>query len=328
MNWGILGCANIAISSVIPAILRADKNAKITVSSRDIEKAEYTANIFNCNSVGGYNNLLALNHIDAVYIPLPTGIHYQWVIKALKAGKHVLVEKSAAMSYQDAKEMVELARNLNLALVENFQFQHHSQHKIVKKLIKEESLGELRCFRSSFGFPPFGESNNIRYKKELGGGALLDSGAYTLKAASFILEKEFEVKSSFLSMNSEYEIDWFGGAFLVDNNNEIFVETAFGFDNYYQCNYEIWFSKGKLTSTRAYTAKLDFAPELIIEKEGKTKILVLEKDDHFLNMINYFEDLISNKTFEIEYSNILKQALLIEQVKINSVNYNSSLKTY
>ncbi|WP_303316571.1 Gfo/Idh/MocA family oxidoreductase [Flavivirga abyssicola] len=318
MNWGILGCANIAITSVIPAILRSDANAKIIVSSRSLQKAEEVSGRYNCNFVTGYEKLLEIEELDAIYIPLPTGLHYEWVLKALKLGKHVLVEKSAAMTFNEANEMVELARRKNLALVENFQFQHHSQHKVVKSIIKEKRLGELRCFRSSFGFPPFGGDNNIRYKKELGGGALLDAGAYTLKAASFILEKDFEVKSSFLANNDKYKVDWFGGAFLIDEKKEIFVETAFGFDNYYQCNYEIWFSKGKVTATRAYTAKLDYAPELIIEEDGNVETVRLEKDDHFLNMINYFKTIILNHDFEKEYSNLLKQALLIELVKLNS----------
>lgn len=319
MNWGILSCANIAISSVIPAIIRSSKDIKITVASRNIEKAKAVAMQFQCQYMHSYEELINEESIHAIYIPLPTGLHYEWVLKAIKNKKHVLVEKSIASSYEEALEMVNLAIKYKVALFENFQFQHHSQHEQVKKIIESKELGEIRCFRSSFGFPPFSESSNIRYNKGLGGGALLDAGAYTIKAASFILEKQFEVKASFLSFNQKYNIDWFGGAFLVDKKNEIFVETAFGFDNYYQCNYEIWFSKGKLTSTRAYTAKLDYKPEIIIEKDGKIKIITLDKDDHFLNMINYFSSCIRKNQFEEEYSNILNQAALIEAVKLKAI---------
>lgn len=319
MNWGILGCANIAITSVIPAIKRASEHHIITLASRNIEKAKEYAKLNKCAYSNSYENLLEDENIDIVYIPLPTGMHFEWVMKALKAKKHVLVEKSIASSYNETIKMVNLAKKNKLAIFENFQFQHHSQHKIVKRIINNKELGELRCFRSSFGFPPFPETSNIRYNKALGGGALLDAGAYTLKAASFILEREFQVKSSFLSMNLEYDVDWFGGAFLVDDKKEIFVETAFGFDNYYQCNYEIWFSKGKLTATRAYTAKLDYSPQLIIEKEGKIDTIILEKDDHFLNMINFFMNSINTNSFEEEYSNILKQASLLEEVRLKAI---------
>jgi len=315
MNWGILGCANIAISSVIPAILRANKNANITIASRDSLKAEKAAKQFGCAFVTGYNTMLDIDNIDVVYIPLPTGLHYEWVKKAITSGKHVLVEKSATNNYAEAKELIELAKENKVAVVENFQFQHHSQHQYVFDLLNKGEIGEIRAFRSSFGFPPFSEDSNIRYKKELGGGALLDSGAYVLKATSFIMGDGFKVTSAFLKNNDDFNVDWFGGAFLVNKDKEIFSEVAFGFDNFYQCNYEIWGSKGKITSTRAFTAKADFNPIVILEKQGYREEIELPKDDHFVNMISYFIKVIKAKSYKKEWNNILVQAKLIEDVR-------------
>ena len=318
MNWGILSCANIAISSVIPAIIRASKETKITVASRNVEKAKTTAAQFGCEFVDSYQDLLDIETIDVVYIPLPTGLHHQWILKALEKGKHVLVEKSATSTYAEAQEIINLARKKKLAVVENFQFQHHSQHQYVLDLINNNEIGEIRSFRSSFGFPPFSEDSNIRYNKELGGGALLDSGAYVLKATSFLMGNEFEVKSSFLSHNKKLGIDWFGGAFLVNKEKNIFSEVAFGFDNFYQCNYEIWGSKGKITATRAFTAKADFNPTIILEKQGFKEEIQLPKDDHFMNMIAYFTSIIATQNFQKEWNNLLVQAKLIDQVKCTS----------
>lgn len=318
MNWGILSCANIAISSVIPAILRTSEDSKITVASRSLEKAKTTAIQFNCEYANSYESLLEIKAIEAVYIPLPTGLHYEWILKALEKGKHVLVEKSATTTYLEAQEIIALAREKNLAVVENFQFQHHSQHQYVLDLISNNEIGEIRSFRSSFGFPPFSEDSNIRYNKELGGGALLDSGAYVLKATSFLMGTEFEVKSSFLSHHKKHGVDWFGGAFLVNKEKNIFSEVAFGFDNFYQCNYEIWGSKGKITSTRAFTAKADFNPTIILEKQGFKEEITLPKDDHFMNMISYFTAIVVARNFEKEWNNLLSQSKLIEQVRSTS----------
>lgn len=315
MNWGILGCANIAITSVIPAIFREDKGAKITIASRNLERAKKSVTPLNCDIVEGYDNLLLLENIEAVYIPLPTGLHFEWVKKAIRAGKHVLVEKSATNNYAEAKEIIALAKQKKVAVVENFQFQHHSQHQYVFDLLKNNEIGEVRSFRSSFGFPPFAEDTNIRYKNELGGGALLDSGAYVLKATTFILGNNFEVKSAFLKTNKKFGIDWYGGAFLVNKEKDIFSEVAFGFDNFYQCNYEIWGSKGKITSTRAFTAKADFNPTIILEKQGYNKEIELSKDDHFGNMISYFINLIETNTFDKEWDNLLVQSKLIDDVR-------------
>lgn len=315
MNWGVLGCASIAQKSVIPALLSIDDNRLIAVSSRIQSTADALAAQFSVSGIEGYENLLQRNDVDAVYIPLPNGLHYEWIIKALQYGKHVLVEKAAFTSYHDAKSAVELARGRGLAIVENFQFQHHSQHAFVKKLLVEKEIGNIRCFRSSFGFPPFDAETNIRYKPELGGGALLDSGAYVLKATSFLFGNSFTVKAAVLNYHKVYDVDWFGGAFLVSEEQGLFSEVAFGFDNYYQCSYEIWGSKGKIISTRAFTAKPDFAPTIILEKNGIAKEIVVEKDDHFRNMLLHFNKTIRERQTGAELNNILHQAKLIDQVK-------------
>lgn len=314
MNWGILGCANIAVTSVVPAILKTDPEAKIIFSSRDKKKAQLLAKQFNCSFVTGYDALLSIENIEAVYIPLPTGLHYEWVKKAILANKHVLVEKSATNNYEEAQEIISLAKKRNVAVVENFQFQHHSQHQYVFNLLKNNEIGEIRSFRSSFGFPPFLENSNIRYNKDLGGGALLDAGAYVLKATTFLMGDKFDVKSAYLKTNKRFDVDWFGGAFLVNKDKDIFSEVAFGFDNFYQCNYEIWGSKGKITSTRAFTAKPNFNPTIILEKQGFKEEIELPRDDHFGNMISYFIKIIDIKYFEKEWNNILIQAKLIQEV--------------
>ena len=315
MNWGVLGCAGIAQKSVIPAILSLNENKLVAVSSRNQGTADKFAQQFNCLGIEGYEELLKREEIDAVYIPLPNGLHFEWVMQALEHNKHVLVEKAAFVSLEDAQKAVALARKKGLAIVENFQFQHHSQNSFVKKMLQEDEIGEIRSFRSSFGFPPFDPETNIRYKPELEGGALLDSGAYVLKASCFFFGNEFEVKAAQLSYNSDFNVDWYGGAFLVNNKNGVFSEVAFGFDNFYQCNYEIWGSKGKITATRAYTAKADFAPTVILEKQGVFKEIVLEPDDHFRNMLLYFNQMVKDRNFEPELDNILTQAKLIDQVK-------------
>ncbi len=314
MKWGVISCANIAVNSVIPAIFRASKAHKVVVSSRNVSKAKDIAELFNCEYHNSYDDIINDETVDVIYLPLPTALHFDWIVKAINRGKHILVEKSAVSSYKQSQKIIELAKKNNVAVVENFQFQHHSQHKYVLDLLNKGEIGKLRSFRAQFGFPPFSENSNIRYNKGLGGGALLDAGAYTLKASTFILGNEFEVKSSFLSFNEKYKVDWYGGAFLINKEKNIMSQVAFGFDNYYQCGYELWGSKGKITTTRAFTAKHDFKPSIIIEKDGDKKEIKLEEDDHFKNMINYFTDTIINGNYEKEWNNILIQSNLIDSV--------------
>lgn len=315
LHWGILGAAAIATRSVIPAILSVPGNTLAGIGSRTMQKGAEAARGFDCRAYDGYDALLQDETINAVYIPLPTGMHHEWVLKALQAGKHVLVEKAAAVNSAEAAEMTALSREKNLALVENFQFTRHSQHDAVKKLLADGAIGELRCFRASFGFPPFDAETNIRYQKKLGGGALLDAGAYTLRVASFFLGENLQVAAARLVENPEMGVDWYGGAFLTRKDSPVFAELAFGFDNFYQCNYELWGSKGKLTATRAYTARADFQPSILLEQGSGTEEIKLPADDHFRKMIFHFGQTIAEGNLEPERQNILTQAALIEATR-------------
>ena len=135
LRIGVLGCANIARRSVIPAIKSIVEYDLIAIASRTKEKASEFATEFDCEAVEGYQKLLDRKDIDVIYMPLPTGLHEEWVMKALEAGKHILIEKSLAMDYASAKRMVDMARQKGLLIMENFMFLYHKQHQFVKDLI-------------------------------------------------------------------------------------------------------------------------------------------------------------------------------------------------
>jgi hypothetical protein len=315
---GILGCANIAVRSLIPAFHNNPRYEVYAIASRKTEKATFVAEKYSCKAYGNYDELLHDKEVDVVYMPLPTGMHCEWGKKILMAGKHLLSEKSLACSYGQVKELVDIARNNGLLIMENFQFRFHTQTQWVREQIASGKLGEIRCFRSSFGFPPFKDANNIRYVKSLGGGALLDAGAYTVKSMNVIFPKEnFKYKSSTMITPAGSEVDLYGGAYF-ESESGIIAELAFGFDNYYQCGFEIWGSKGKLTSTRAYTAPATLSPKIIIEtsEDGRVEI-ELPPCDHFNAMLDHFAECIDKGMYEGEYQQNLMQARFLNEIKVN-----------
>jgi dTDP-3,4-didehydro-2,6-dideoxy-alpha-D-glucose 3-reductase len=315
---GVLGCANIAQRSVIPAIKSLDHLFElVAVASRTHEKAEKFAKEFNCEAIIGYNNLINNKNIDALYIPLPTGLHKEWVNKALLADKHVYVEKSIASAYLDAEEMVANAKSKGLALMEGFMFQYHGQHKIVFDLLKQDTIGEIRHFYSSFCFPPLAD-DNYRYTEQIGGGALLDAAGYPLRAAQFILGDEFEVKSSTLYNDPVKATNIYGSAFLT-NSGGVSASLVFGFDNFYQCRYEILGQKGKIIAEKAFTPKFNDSPQIIVETINDKKIINARPDNHFVKAFQEFYHII----FDIDrrqkhYFDILMQTRSLEQIKIIS----------
>lgn len=312
---GILGCAAIAKRSIIPAIKELSNTFDLVcVASRSEDKAIEFANLFSCKPVIGYENIFK-EDIDSIYIPLPTGLHKEWIIKSLQNGKHVYAEKSIAISYSDAILMVSEAKKNNVALMEGYMFQYHSQHRLVKNIINSGQIGEIRLFRSSFGFPPL-DNSNFRYNNEIGGGVIHDAAGYPLRATHFLLGDEFEVKASTLFYNDLFKTETYGSAFLV-NKKGVSAQIAFGFDNYYQCNYEIWGSKGKISNHRAFTPSPEFKPQIILETQsGETQTIIADACNHFLEAMNEFAIIIleSNKR-EHHYHDIILQSISLDQIK-------------
>jgi predicted dehydrogenase len=311
-----LGCANIARRSVIPAVKALpDKFELVAVASRSHDKAGEFARQFACEGIAGYDPLIHSPALEALYIPLPTGLHREWVNKALLAGKHVYAEKSIAMNPTDAREMVDHARQSNVALMEGLMFQYHGQHKIVLDLIRNGEIGGLRFFSSSFGFPPLAP-DNFRYDEALGGGVLMDAAAYPVRATHFILGGEFIVQGATLFHVPRSRAAMYGSAFLTDSTG-MGAAVSFGFDNFYQCRYEIWGERGKITAERAFTPTADQRPRIVLEKPGRSDVILAEPDNHFVRALEEFHGLVTGTADRgRHYRDILLQSHSLERIKL------------
>lgn len=316
LRIGVMGCASVAKRLVIPAIREVQHLQLVAVASRYKHKADEYAAEFDCIPVYSYEHLLKMNEVDAIYMPLPTGLHHEWAHRALDAGKHVFMEKSLASNYIEAKTIVEKARKNNLLVMENYMFEYHSQQSAVKELIQAK-IGEVRLFRASFGFPPL-PSSNFRYDSKLGGGALLDAGGYVLKALSVFFKDHIPKVTSASLTYGEQGVD-IAGAVSVNMMNGVGcipAHLAFGFDHFYQCNIEIWGSKAKLSTDRTFTAGKSYLPNVKVETANGVESIVLPTDNHFQNILSIFASkCIENRDHESEYAAILKQALLQDQVR-------------
>jgi dTDP-3,4-didehydro-2,6-dideoxy-alpha-D-glucose 3-reductase len=324
INIGILGCANIAQRSIIPTLAMLGEYFNlIGVASRVREKATQIANQYHTQAFLGYEALLESENLEAVYIPLPNSMHKEWVERSLERGLHVLVEKSLACTVEDAAMLNKLARDNNLVLLENFQFRFHGQLKYITDLVKSGTIGEMRLVRSSFGFPHFEDKHNIRYNKNLGGGALLDAGAYPLKLSQIFLGNDISIIAANLYFDEKFDVDTYGSAVLRQKCGDLVSQIAFGFDNHYQCNVELWGSNGKIHTNRIFTAGPEIKPMVTIETKLDTKTIELRPDDHFRNLFFYFKNLIHSVSnvgghtdqVENEYTENVNQARLISELR-------------
>lgn len=318
ISIGIIGCANIAIRSVIPAIVKLNDIFELHgIASRDSTKADRISTRFNTKSYYSYDDLINDKDIQAVYIPLPNSLHAEYIKKAIEQNLHVLVEKSLACSYETALELNILAKKKKCVIIENFQFRFHPQIDVINQLILNDSIGDIRSLRSSFGFPPFKDRNNIRYQKDLGGGSLYDAGAYPIKISQMFLGDDLEVTSSSLKMDDTSEVDLWGGGFLKQKEGYKFAEVAFGFDNFYQCNLELWGNKGIIKANRIFTAPPDYEAEILLENSKGKQIVKVKSSNHFVNMLLYFYECIENRSNE--YNQNVNQSRLLEEFKLKSI---------
>lgn len=319
IHIGVVGCANISESAILPAIRSLPGHYELTgVASRSLGKAEKVARKFETQGYGSYEELLAIDGLNAVYIPLPTGLHAEWIRKAQWKGLHVLSEKSMVTNLMEAEELTHLAKSRDLVLMENFQFRFHRQLSDIQKLIKDGEIGTIRSIRASFGFPPFSDKGNIRYSRELGGGALLDAGAYTIKISQILMGSDIDVVAAVSQMDKQLGIDLTGTGLIKHRKSGLTSHIAFGFDHFYQCGIDLWGSGGRLTTNRLFTARENINPVLHIEKTDGNREIVVDNDDHFKNMLIHFHGLITNGSrdqIEQEHKQNLCQAGLIEQFR-------------
>ena len=277
------------------------------------EMAKATA--FGGKVFNGYANIIASKDIDAIYIPLPPALHYKWARMALLYGKHVFLEKPSTCSLMDTEDLISLAAEGGLALHENYMFVFHKQIEELNEIVKKSgTLGTPRLYRLSFGFP-CRSLTDFRYNKRLGGGALLDAGGYTLKYASMLLGETARLTTAQMNYDPDVEVDVFGSATMV-NNDGMTAQIAFGIDNDYHCDIEVWGSRGTLTSDRILTAPVGYTPKYTVKHNQEYVTSEFSEDDAFFKSLLKFEECIDNAETRIEnYAILRRQSQLVQDFR-------------
>jgi predicted dehydrogenase len=189
-RWGVLSTAKIGREHVLPAIADADNGVLSAVASRDLDKAKALAARFGApHAFGSYEELLASDTVDGVYIPLPTSQHVEWTAKAIEAGKHVLVEKPLALKAADIEPLIALRNKHKVLVCEAFMVIYHPQWIKVRELVADGAIGKLRHVQGAFSYYNV-DPTNMRNQLDLGGGALPDIGVYPTVSTRFVTDKE------------------------------------------------------------------------------------------------------------------------------------------
>ncbi len=189
LRWGILGTGMIA-AKFAHDIKQSDRAQLTAVGSRTIESAKRFVHEHGGRPLASYDDLLAADDVDAVYLSLPNGMHHEWTIKTLRAGKDILCEKPFACDVAQAREMFHVAETEGRTVIEAFMYR---THPAVKKLIETAhsgAIGEIRTIRSNFTFSRPFDPNDARYSAEQAGGSIMDVGTYCVNLTRAITQAE------------------------------------------------------------------------------------------------------------------------------------------
>ncbi|KAA3511538.1 aldo/keto reductase [Agrobacterium rosae] len=186
IRWGIIGPGTIA-RTFADGVAHSKTGKLVTIASRNPDKPGLGDGFPGARIVHGYEALLSDPEVDAVYIATPHTGHAEWAIKAVRAGKHVLVEKPIALSAYDADAVFHEAKKAGVFAGEAYMYRLHPQTAKIIELVKAGAIGQLRIIRTSFGFNTGGFKPEHRlFANDAAGGGILDVGGYPVSMARLI----------------------------------------------------------------------------------------------------------------------------------------------
>jgi predicted dehydrogenase len=191
VHWGVIGTGKIGLTKTIPGMQRGKHAVIDAIASRDLGRAQAAAQPLGIpTAYGSYEALLADPAIQAVYIALPNHLHVPWSIRAIEAGKHVLCEKPIGMNAAEAERLaIVSAAHPGVKVMEAFMYRHHPQWLRTMDLVRGGGIGELRAIHSVFAYHNV-DPDNIRNRRDIGGGGLMDIGCYNISLSRFVFGAE------------------------------------------------------------------------------------------------------------------------------------------
>jgi len=317
VNWAVLGCAGIAKSSVIPGILKADNARLYAVSSRQAGKKldEFKEQFNPVKAYASYEEVLEDPEVDAVYIPLPNSLHYEWTLKAVEKKKHVLCEKPLGLTAGEVAEMFDAAKRNGVLLMEAFAYRHSPLTKKVKELVEEGTVGKIIFIDSHFCFRLKNRAD-IRLNKDLGGGATYDVGCYNLNVIRYITGKE---------PTAVYATGEIGKDSAVDESSCIMMEFEDGVKavsfaslaSASRCEYKIVGEDGIIHVPAVFNKSGDI--KIFVRKHDDSKEIVINCPDNYMLEVEQFGRCILNGeqpllSYEESYNNAKVIDAALEQI--------------
>lgn len=301
VRWGVLGCSGIGKSRTIPGLLACENAELYAIAGRNEEKLKVYAEPFAPKKLyTDYQALLDDENVDAVYLPLPNGIHMEWVKKAAAAGKHILCEKPMALTEKQVREMFAAAKEHGVLLEEAYAYRHAQLVQKVKEIVDSGAIGRIRYLESKHSTFDTNRSG-IRYQKGNGGGAVYDVTCYNVSLASYLFGKDPEDMSVYCGFDKETGVD-VSDAVMLRYEEGVTAMLYAGLDAYRRGCYSILGETGRIDvdhkfnssgvcHIRVSTGARPQGAEYVDETTTEYTIWV---DDNYKKEIELFSDAVLN----------------------------------
>jgi predicted dehydrogenase len=291
VGWGILGCGWIATESVAPAIGWSKNGRLVAVASRSPRVASDKARETGAErAYSPYEAMLSDPEIDAVYIGLPNGLHEEWALRCAEAGKHVLCEKSLALSVDAAVRMNRAFRSRGLRLVEAFMYRHHPQWVVLRDLVDGGAVGRVRVVRGSF-CGGLDMPRNHRWSASLGGGALWDLTCYSVDAARYVTRAEPVHVAAMADTHTAEGVDATSQASLAFDGGVLVSATGSlraGLDQ----DFVVVGDEGTLHVPRPFVPGWNATHITLARRRESVRRFDIPGANHFLHQVEHFASLV------------------------------------
>lgn len=323
VRWGILGCSGIGKTRTIPGLLAASNAELYAIASRNEEKLKAYAEPFGPKKLyTSYQALLDDENVDAVYIPLPNGLHLEWVLKAAAAGKHILCEKPLALNEEQVREMFAAAKKHGVLLEEAYAYRHAQLVKKVKEIVDSGVIGKIRYLESKHSTYDTNREG-IRYQKDNGGGAVYDVTCYNVSLASYLLGKDPEDMHVYCGFDQQTGVDT-SDAILMRYEEGVTAALYAGLDAYPRGCFAILGETGRINVYHKFNSRglchiqvgkyargqnAEYVDEIV------TDYTVWVDDNYFMTVQQFGDAILNGTPLEISEEESLRTARVCDVIR-------------
>lgn len=287
LRWGILGTASIATRRLIPAMHASIRNEVVAIGSRDVARARSVATEFGiARAFGSYDDVLACDIVDAVYIPLPNHLHLEWSLRAIEAGKHVLCEKPIGLNAAEARTLQAAAEaRPELTVMEAFMYRCHPRWQRIHEMVRSGMIGGIGNVHTLFTYDNR-DPQNIRNNAEMGGGAWLDIGCYGVSVARYLFGTEPYIVRGTTEIDSAFGTDHLTTAVLGFGTGTATVTCATQLAGHQAVT--IHGSLGRIEVPLPFNPPGGEATSILLYRDGSVQETVIDPCDQFAEEVDQF----------------------------------------